>query len=225
MKMKHLFAVCSVLALGILFGCQSSTDDSTEKKGDKESFTYTRYDLPLEGHLFLGEPEAKNEIVLAFDYACKYCKQWMNEVLPVIEEDLLSEGDVKYTSKSMTLLSVQSLYLTNVDYLIKTHHPEQYFEVQRRFAADNQEESVKDWGSVKYVKGVLKEFGIDPSVLKKDVPDQVRETRNYTRNLGVEFVPTVYVNGIKVQNAFDVEEIKAVLEGDIKEGDIVPLEQ
>lgn len=223
-KNKLLFSICSILALGVLFGCQSTDEGDQSPKVKEESvaeetFTYKSFDLPLENHLYLGEQEAKNEIVLAFDYACKYCKQWMGEVLPIIEKDLLEGGEVKYTSKSLTLLSVQSLYLTNVDYLLKTHHPDKYFEVQRRFAADSQD--VKNWGSEKYVKGVLKEFGIDPSVLKKDVPDQMRETRNYTRNLGVEAVPTVYVNGIKVYNAFDVQEIADILNGTIKEGDTV----
>ena len=70
---------------------------------------------------------------------------------------------------------------------------------------------------------MLSEYGINISIeeLEKNNPDPISLTRNYTKNFGVEFVPTLYINGIKVYNAFNLEEIEKILNGEIKENDVI----
>ena len=70
---------------------------------------------------------------------------------------------------------------------------------------------------------ILKDYGIDSSLeeLEKNNPDPISITRNYTKNFGVEFVPTLYINGIKVYNAFSLEEIEKIITGEIKENDVI----
>ena len=70
---------------------------------------------------------------------------------------------------------------------------------------------------------LLKEYGVNISIeeLEKNNPDPISLTRNYTKNLGVEFVPTLYINGIKVYDAFNLEEIEKILNGEIKEKDTI----
>ena len=74
-----------------------------------------------------------------------------------------------------------------------------------------------------YARVTLKDYGINISIeeLEKNNPDPISITRHYTKNLGVEFVPTLYINGIKVYNAFNLEEIEKIINGEIKENDVI----
>ena len=65
-----------VLLLGFLIllfvtGCQSNSNETTEKNVDDtkyEDYVYTKYDLDVKDKVKLGNADAKNSIVLAFDY-------------------------------------------------------------------------------------------------------------------------------------------------------------
>ena len=77
------------------------------------------------------------------------------------------------------------------------------------------------------LKLLLREYGINIGIeeLEQNNPDPISLTRNYTKNFGVEAVPTLYINGMKLYNAFDLEEIEKVLNGEIKEGDHLNLKK
>ena len=69
MKRFYLLFVGLIL---ILSACsQSEAVESTKLH------TYTKYELPLEDKVALGE--GKHEIVFVFDYSCPWCKKWMNK--------------------------------------------------------------------------------------------------------------------------------------------------
>ncbi len=81
----------------------------------------------------------------------------------------------------------------------------------------------ENWGTEEYVQTVLKDYGINIGIeeLKNKNPDPISITRNYTKNFGVQAVPTLYINGIKVYDAFNLEEIEKILNGEIKENDTI----
>ena len=111
--------------------------------------------------------------------------------------------------------------MAHVDYSLEKEFPDKYYDFQLQFAKDAEAEN---WGTEEYIQTTLTEYGLQVDVedLKTtDYPDPITVTRNYTKNYGVEFVPTLYINGIKLYNAFNLEEIDSVLTGKIKEKDVI----
>lgn len=147
----------------------------------------------------------------------------MNEILPEIETKWVETGDAVYKGQPLVLLNEQSQFLANVDYNVEQVAPDLYYEIQRHIGHDAGE--ADDFGTEAYIRKLAAGYSLDADrLLKKSGTDSgIQNARLYTRDLGVEYVPTVYVDGIKVLDAFDIEEIERVLNGNIEVGDQVPM--
>jgi predicted thioredoxin/glutaredoxin len=49
--------------------------------------------------------------------------------------------------------------------------------------------------------------------------DRVRLTREFTKQRDLQSVPSIYINGIKMSDPFNLQEMEDILQGNIKEGD------
>lgn len=226
MKKLNLMLLVGIGALFLLTGCQDANTESTEpevtqEKIEMEDFVYQKYKVDVEDKVKLGEVKAETTILLVFDYSCSWCKKWMEEVLPVIKEQYIETGKAKYVGQPIVLLNETSLFMAHMDYSLEKEFSDKYYDFQLQFAKDAE---LENWGTEEYIQKTLKEKGlhVDVEELKgSDYPDPITVTRNYTKNYGVEFVPTLYINGIKLYDAFNMEEIDSVLTGKIKENDVI----
>jgi len=204
---------CLFLLVGfilILTACSpSEAVDSTN------IHTYTTYELPLEDKVALGEGE--HEIVFVFDYSCPWCKKWMEEVLPEIEERWLETGEATFKGQPLVLLNEQSQLLANVDYNVERLIPDRYYEVQRAIGLDSGSDG---FGTEAYARELASEFNLDADeLLENHVDVGIQNSRLFTRDFGVAYVPTVYVDGIQLVDAFSLEEMEQVMDGTIEAGD------
>ncbi|OGX79668.1 hypothetical protein A6395_05405 [Exiguobacterium sp. SH31] len=213
MSMKRLLLI--VLGVMMLAACGTSEAD---ERG--EQFTYTRYELPLEDKVALGD--GSHEIVFVFDYSCPWCKKWMESVLPEIESRWIETGEATFKGQPLVLLNEQSQLLASVDANAEQVMPERYYALQRHIGLDA--ETVPDFGTEAYVQRLAETFDVDAeALLAPQVDAGIQNARLYTRDLGVEYVPTVYVNGIKLLDAFSLEEMERVMSGEIEAGDQVEM--
>jgi protein-disulfide isomerase len=119
----------------------------------------------------------------------------------------LIQGKAKFYSFPQVYLSKQSLALTEFTQKVEEIYPEQYFQLLERIFGDHGSE---DWGSEEYISALGEEFqltGWEEVELDYDV---IRRTRQVTRGLDVQVVPTIYVNGRMVEDRMDYEEIKTL---------------
>ncbi|WP_215192888.1 thioredoxin domain-containing protein [Exiguobacterium sp. s7] len=181
--------------------------------------TYTTYELPLEDKVALGEGE--HEIVFVFDYSCPWCKKWMEEVLPKIEERWIETGEATFKGQPLVLLNEQSQLLANVDYNVERLIPDRYYEVQRAIGLDSGSDG---FGTEAYARELASEFNLNADeLLENHVDIGIQNSRLFTRDFGVAYVPTVYVDGIQLVDAFSLEEMEKIMDGTIQAGDEVEL--
>ncbi|WP_404354130.1 thioredoxin domain-containing protein [Exiguobacterium aurantiacum] len=211
MKRFYLLFVGLIL---ILSACsQSEAVDSTKQH------TYTKYELPLEEKVALGEGE--HEIVFVFDYSCPWCKKWMEEVLPEIEERWIDTGEATFKGQPLVLLNEQSQLLANVDYNVERLIPDRYYEVQRAIGRDSGSDG---FGTEAHVQKIASEFNLNvDELLENHVDIGIQNSRLFTRDFGVAYVPTVYVDGIQLVDAFSLEEMEKIMDGTIQAGNEVEL--
>lgn len=216
MKVRYVVLSSVVLTSVLLGGCSVGSDAKEEKR-----FDYVKYDISsvVKDYTYLGSKDADHEIVLAFDYSCPWCKKWMGEILPKIEKKYIENNTVRYISQPLVLLNENSLRLANVDANVRESYPNKYYAFQREIASESKEYG-KGFGDSEYVASKLKAYKMDKEMMKKRTGDRdpIGVTRTFTRDMGVKYVPSVYVNGILIQDPFSMDEIGAVLKGDIREG-------
>lgn len=191
-----------LVLLVILTGCANKAEATQEKLDTKALGDITE-------NVIMGDKDADNEMLLVFDYECRFCDDWVEQVLPVIKSDYIDNGFVKFRSQSMSLLSQRSLALSDFDQNVKRYNPTQYYSIMGKIMSDKTQ--VDDWGTDDYISRLITDFNLD-FTLETDVEvDSLQFTRLYTRSLKVESVPTLIVNGIKVDNAFNLTEIIKLL--------------
>ncbi|MCC5891832.1 MAG: thioredoxin domain-containing protein [Exiguobacterium sp.] len=209
---------CLVIVLSCLWVLSGCSQHSNAEK--TETFTYEAYELPLEDKVSLGD--GQNEIVFVFDYSCPWCKKWMEDVLPQIESRWLDNGEIAFKGQPLVLLNERSQLLATVDANAEQLIPEQYYELQRHIASDAE---IDDYGTEAYVRRLAETFDVNAEVLLVPRVDEgIQNARLYTRDLGVDYVPTVYVNKIKLLDAFSLEEMEQVIKGEIQVGDQVEVD-
>lgn len=211
--MKRLLLI--LLGVTMLAACGTSRADEVT-----EQYTYKRYELPLEDKVALGD--GSHEIVFVFDYSCPWCKKWMESVLPEIESRWIETGEATFKGQPLVLLNERSQLLASVDANAEQMMPERYYALQRHIGLDA--ETVEDFGTEAYVHRLAETFDVDAEdLLAPQVDAGIQNARLYTRDLGVEYVPTVYVNGIKLLDAFSLDEMEQVMSGEIEAGDRVEM--
>lgn len=203
------------LMIGLIFLLSACT---TSEAGDAtETFTYVEYALPLDEKVKLGD--GADEIVFVFDYSCPWCKKWMESVLPEIEARWIETGKVSFKGQALALLNERSQRLASVDANAERLMPDRYYALQRQIGMDS---GTDDFGTEAYVHRLAALFDVDAELLlAPQIDESIQNARLYTRDLGVEYVPTVYVNGIKLLDAFSLDEMERVLNKDIQAGDVV----
>lgn len=204
--MKRILLFTTLLSsIFLLFGCnvkEDQTNDTNVVEGEKK--------------VYLGDEHAEKEVLLVFDYSCPYCTQWAEEILPTIEEDYIQSNKVKFRMQSMSLLNENSLRLSKFDQNLKEYYPKKYYDITLAIFKDapkSKDESSNDYGSITYIEDLVKKYNLDESkMLNEPSIDVLSITRQYTKALNVEAVPSVFIDGVFVNNPFDMNEIIQLLE-------------
>ena len=228
--MKECMVAGLLIGGGVLVGCanpstQNEASVTEESDSKTETFTYTKFDLPLANKVYMGDKDAKHEIVFVFDYSCPWCKKWIDQILPVVEERFISSGEAIYKGQPLVLLNQDSQYMANVDYHVENYNPDDYYDVQKQLSQDFEH---ADWATDNYVDAVSKQFGlvgVEQLTSEEGIEVGIQNSRAYTRDMGVEYVPTVYVDGIKLFDSFNVDEIADVMNGNLSEGDVIEVDR
>lgn len=181
--------------------------DEAKSQADSET-TYITDPIGDERLLiYVGEEEAENEILLTFDYSCPYCHEWAMTIFPQFSS-FIEEGLVKFRTQPMVYVDANSLLLAKIDQNIRLNYsPDQYFNMFFELMSElNQDVSVDDT----FINDLIMKHDFDKTIaLGEPELDVINVTRKYTRQLNIESVPTIFVNGKKVENAFSLEEIKS----------------
>ena len=194
-KLLYAFLIVFLLVLFTLVIIEKGKTSGKEISTDME---VSVHQMDEETIVFLGNPEAENEMILLFDYVCPYCYQWMEEVFPFINEKWVESGKVMFRTQCLVLLSETSLQLSKIDQNLKDHYPELYYEV---FFANDDINEIDSW--LEDIKN------LDHRLIENEPRiDTLTLTRKYVRTYALESVPTVIVNGEDVDNPFDINMMK-----------------
>lgn len=184
-----------------------TNEEADHVEGGDDKVIYDTTEI-IENKVSLGAEDAEKEVLFVLDYKCPYCKEWYRDTFPQLKEAFIDKGEVKFFVQSQVLLSIESLLLTDFTQKVETLYPEKYFELIDRIIIDSE---LEHWGTEKYITELTEDLalvGWEEVELDYDI---IRKTRQTTRGLEVDVVPTIYVNGRKVSDSNDFEEISRLI--------------
>lgn len=205
-----LFIFASLTALVIL------NNKSTEKNNDI-SFNKTP---SLEGQPILGDLDAPVTVVEFGDYKCPGCKSWSETHFPQLVKDYVDKGDVKFSFVHVLFHGDESKVGTLAAEAIYKQSPESFWIFNKElFKAQptnaNHDEPWLTMDKVNEIAGTIP--GIDLEQLKKDMQDQsvideVNRDTKLVEEFDVQMTPSIMVNGTMLEDPFDYNKIKSLIE-------------
>lgn len=183
-----------------------------------------REEVDLTGQPILGEEDAPVTVVEFGDFKCPSCKAWGETIYPQLVEDYVSTGDVKFSyvnvlfhGKESTLaaLGAESVYMQD---------PEVYWDFHKKvFDAQPEAASHDDvWVTPEKLVELASAFpSINLEQLKQDIEqeltmDQVNIDEELFMEHNVSQTPTIKINGITMEDPFDYEAIKTVIDSELE---------
>ena len=213
-----------------------SADDKTLARMTRMDLTHDVYaerasKVDLQGRPVRGNPDAKVTIVNYDDYQCPFCSRLhatlTNEILP-------QYGDkIKIVYKDYPLpMHPWAKHAANDANCLAKLSPAGFWEFADYVHANQREISgdkdlTKSVASLDRVTLDLgKKNGADASALQaciKDQPDAgLKASMKEAESMGVEATPTMFINGQKLEGAVDADDVRAVLNEQLKAAGIQP---
>lgn len=167
-----------------------------------------RYDVPVAGSAAYGSDKAPITLVEFSDYQCPYCKQWHQQVWPMIQAQY---GDkVRLVYRNFPLSSIHPDATSAAEAAACAGDQQKYFQFgDLLFGGDS-------LGSTVYTQYAQK-LGLNMDAFKKCIDARshqklVEDDVNFASQLGVRSTPTFFINGLAVVGAQPFEVFKQVID-------------
>ncbi len=183
-----------------------------------------RVDVDLTGQPILGEESAPVTVVEFGDFKCPSCKVWGEKIYPQLVEDYVLSGKVKFSYVNVLFHGKESVVAAMGAESVYKQDPNVYWDFQKKVFASQPEVASHDdvWVTTDKLIELASEFpSINQEQLKQDVDkeltmDQVNIDKELFTKHNVSQTPTIKINGVTMEDPFDYEAIKKVIESELE---------
>ena len=168
-------------------------------------------------------PKTKNGKILIVEYGdfkCPYCKKVEKNVMPTIKKDYIDTNKVEYQFINAGFLGKDSIVGSRAGNAVQKVAPNEYLTFQRNVIKKQKDED-KKWLTEQFLDNEIDKLDIttqQKSDIKKqyktknrDAWKKAEEQKKMTEDNNIDTVPTVFINGKKVKDPYEVEEWKKYL--------------
>ena len=168
-------------------------------------------------------PKTKNGKILIVEYGdfkCPYCKKVEKNVMPTIKKDYIDTNKVEYQFINAGFLGKDSIVGSRAGNAVQKVAPNEYLTFQRNVLSNQKDEYTK-WLTEQFLDNEIDKLDIttqQKSDIKKqyktknsDAWKKAEEQKKMTEDNNIDTVPTVFINGKKVKDPYEVEEWKKYL--------------
>lgn len=177
----------------------------------------------IAGQPTLGESDAPVTVVEFGDFKCPSCKAWGEMIYPQLVEDFVNTGEVEFAYINVFFHGNESILGALAAESVLEHSPEAYWDFHKAlFAAQPVEDHDAAWITPEKVLEVASAFpSIDPTQLQEDMEqvaqrEELETDETLVEEAGVSQTPTIVVNGQTLEDPFDYDAIKALIEQELE---------
>lgn len=182
---------------------------------------------PLMNQPVLGKDDAPVTITEFGDYKCPSCKAWGDTIYPLLKKDYIDTGKVKFSYINVLFHGEESALAALAGESVFAQNPQAFWTFHKALF-DSQPKENHDglWVTEEKILDLAKSASpqIDLTKLKEDIGNQkhlpqVQTDTELVEKYRVKQTPTVMINGTVLNNPFDLNKIKSLLDkhlGDIQ---------
>lgn len=179
--------------------------------------------LSLENQPILGNENAPVTVVEFGDYKCPSCKAWGERVFPQFKQDYIDTGKVKFAYINVLFHGAESQLASLAAESVFTQNPEAFWAYHKAvFDAQPTEDHDALWVTQEKLLDIAKTHvpQIDLSKLEDDINNQKGLSEldidtALVEKYKVQFTPTIMINGIVLDDPFDYNKTKEIIEQEL----------
>lgn len=162
----------------------------------------------------------ENTIVEYGDFKCPYCKSVEDNIMPKLKEQYIDTGKADYKFKNVATLGLDSLIGARAGNAVEMYAPNKYLKFQK-LMFDQQPDRETTWITTKLVNKQIDNLDIPKGTKEKikkeynsadsEAADKIAKDNEQARKDKIKTVPTVFINGKKVEDPQDYKEYKKLL--------------
>lgn len=180
---------------------------------DNSNATFNYSELPR-----LGDEDAPVKIVEFGDYKCPACSDFSGSIKPQIVEKYVNEGKAALYFVNMAFIGPDSETASLAALSVYHQNADAFWTYYDAIYANQGVEKEK-WATADFLVDLAQKVNlpIDFDLLRKDIDNRTYESElqrdiNFANDVKVTSTPTLFVNGEKMDNAFDLEAIDAKIQ-------------
>ncbi|MBT2666157.1 DsbA family protein [Bacillus sp. ISL-4] len=195
--------------------------NNSNSKADKDA-TYDKIP-PIEGQPTLGKADAPVTIVEFGDFKCPACKAWGENIYPQLVKDYVDTGKVKFSFINVLFHGEESKLGSLAAEAVYKQNPDRYWEFHKAlFKAQPSENHDALWITSEKIKEVAATIpDIDFNTLQEDmkkqsVVEEVNKDNKLVEEFKVESTPSIMVNDTMLEDPFDYEKVKSLIDKELE---------
>lgn len=171
----------------------------------------------------LGNDDAPVTLIEFGDYKCPSCKAWSNVVYPQLQKEYIDTGKLKFAYINVLFHEQESVLAALAGEAVFAQDPQAFWMFHKAlYEAQPQANHDGLWITEEKILEVVKTAAptIDLTKLKEDLKNQevasrVKIDNELVQKFGVKQTPTVMINGTVLENPFDINMIKELIDKEI----------
>lgn len=213
----------AVIITLIVFALLAALVILNNMKSDSNNDTTFDKQPPIEGQPTLGDSDAPVTVVEFGDFKCPSCKAWGETIYPQLISDYVDTGKVKFSYINVLFHGKESKLGSLAAEAVYKQSPESYWEFHKElFKAQPSENHDALWITNQKIIEIAKTIpDIDTQQLQEDLENQsgleeVNKDTELVEEYKVQFTPSIMVNGTMLEDPFDYEQIKSLIEKELE---------
>ncbi|WNS45069.1 thioredoxin domain-containing protein [Paenibacillus sp. MMS20-IR301] len=215
-KQKTRILIVSTVALVViifagLFLLASKDSSTTASNADPVNFNYSEMAR-------LGKEDAPVKIVEFGDYKCPACAQFTGVIKPQLVQEYVNQDKAAFYFVNLAFVGDDSR-TASLAALSVYHQDQEAFWKFFDAVYANQGDENEEWATTDYLVSLAKqlELPVDYDLMRKDIEDQTYSAElerdiELGRSSGVTTTPSIFINGVKVAEPFNIEAIDAQIQ-------------
>lgn len=191
-----------------LFYLAYKDSEANKSSGNSVEFNYS--ELPR-----LGKEDAPVKIVEFGDFKCPACADFTGLIKPQIVDDYVNPGTAAFYFVNMAFIGPDSTTASLAALSVYHQSNEEFWKFYDALYANQGEDEKEEWATVDFLVGLAEQekLAIDYDLLRQDIMnktylDELNRDIKLASDTRVTQTPSVFVNGLKVGNPFDYQEIR-----------------
>jgi protein-disulfide isomerase len=177
--------------------------------------------VPIENQPTLGNLDSPVSVVEFGDYKCPACKQWSEYIFPQLKSDYIDTGKISFTYINVLFHGNESILGSLAGEAIWKQNPEAFWDFSKAlYKAQPENQSHDDpWLTFEKVMEVAENTvpainlkQLEEDIANKSYEDAVLLDDQLVAEFQVELTPSIVINGTMVEDPYDYEYIKELIE-------------